>query len=204
MTIGSGSTKDLLSGKQTKAQAKLIQKFVSGEFPIRNSYSSPIDALRTGAILEDRYLLILPDNYYPQYKSVCKEMNVLTCRIDFGLVEKGNIIDFDELKTCNFSDYMAFEELKIEGADLLTYVKKHFKNNYNQVQHQLLCSGLDSANLVFLAVYSYEDEINYNRDIKENEYIKIRVPRDEDVISKIKERAEIFQTIKDYYSLKIK
>lgn len=204
MTIGSGYTKDLLAGKKTKAHAKLMQKFVSGEFPNWNAYNSPIDALRTGAILEDRYLLILPENYYPQYKATCKEMNVLNCRIDFGLVEKGEIIDFDELKTCNFNDYMAFEELIIEGADLLAYVKKHYKDNYNQVQEQLLCSGLASANIVFLAVYSYDDEVNYKRDIQENEYIKIRVPRDESIISKIKERAEIFQTIKDYYSLTIK
>jgi len=204
MHVSSGDTKSLLSGLQTKAQAKLMQKFVSGEKPNWNSFNSPIDALRTGAILEDRYLLILADNYFSQYKCVCKEVDVLTCRIDFGKIEKGNLVDFDELKTCNFNDYLKFEELIIEGADLLAYVKKHYKDNYNQVQEQLLCSGLASANIVFLAVYSYDDEVNYKRDIQENEYIKIRVPRDESIISKIKERAEIFQTIKDYYSLTIK
>jgi len=204
MHVSSGDTKALLSGLQTKAQAKLMQKFVSGEKPNWNSFNSPIDALRTGTILEDRYSLILPDNYFSQYKSVCKDMDVLTCRIDFGKVEKGNLVDFEELKTCNFSDYLKFEELIINDANLLDYVKKHYKDNYNQIQEQLLCSGLDSAKIVFLAVYSYDDEVNYKRDIQENEYIKIKVPRDEKIISKIKERAHIFQTIKDYYSLTIK
>jgi predicted DNA-binding ArsR family transcriptional regulator len=113
-------------------------------------------------------------------------------------------IDFDELKTANFSDYLEFEAIKNSQTDLLSHIKKYYKNNYNQVQQQLLCSGLDSANIVFLAVYSYDDEENMHRDIKENEFIKVRIFRDEAVIAEIKGRAQIFQTIKDYYSLKIK
>ena len=64
--IGSGETPALLSGLGTKSFAKLLQRFVSDEVPVFNSKASPIDAMRTGAILEERYILILPDDYYPQ------------------------------------------------------------------------------------------------------------------------------------------
>jgi hypothetical protein len=37
------------------------------------------------------------------------------------------------------------------------------------------------------------------REIQENEYAKFRIYRDEKVISQIKEKAIIFQTIKNYF-----
>ena len=67
MYIGSGDVHALMSGKSTKSHAALMQRFVSGVKPRYNAFASPIDALRTGARLEDRYLLTLHDNYFPQY-----------------------------------------------------------------------------------------------------------------------------------------
>ena len=198
MYIGSGDVASLLSGKNSQAFQKLMQRFVSNEKQYYNALASPIDALRTGAILENRYLEILSNDYYPQF--VCfGELDVLKCSIDFAKIEKGNIVDFDELKTCNFTDFLAFEKIKDDNDLLLDYIKKEYKSNYNQIQQQLYCSKLDSANLVFLAVYSYIDEENEIRNIQEHEYIKIRVPRCEQTISKILERASIFQTIKNYF-----
>lgn len=190
--IGSGDIAPFLSGVRTQGFQKLLRRFVSDELPNYNALASPIDALRTGAILEKRYLEILPDDYYIQCKETCKEYDVLKCSIDFGKYNKGKIVDFDELKTCNFDDFLT---IKTKGID---YIKKSYKNNYRQVQFQLLCSGLDSANLVFLVVYSYDDEENENRVIQENEHIKFRIERDEEIVSKIKDRAEFFQNIKDY------
>lgn len=194
MYVGSGDCYALLSGKDTKTHQKLLQRFVSNEKPYYNALNSPIDALRTGAILEDRYLLTLDDGYYSQYKAVCTELDVLKSSIDFAKIESGKIIDFDELKTANFDDF-----LKLQNADI-EYIKKRYKANYNQVQFQLLCTGLDSANLVFLVVYSYEDEINQERIIQPNELVSFRVQRDEEVILNIRTRALIFQNIKDFYT----
>ena len=194
MYIGSSDIGALLAGQNTLSHKKLLQRFVSDEKPYYNAENSPIDALRTGKILEARYLHTLPDDYYEQHKSVCPEMDVLVSSIDFARLDSGKIIDFDELKTAQFDDF-----LKIQEANSIDYIKKKYKSNYNQIQSQLLCSGLDSANLVFLVVYTYEDEINYNRDIKENEIIKFRIQRDNEVINKIKERALPFQQLKDFY-----
>jgi len=203
MYIGSGDISALLSGINSEAHKKLLQRFVSDEKPFYNAIASPIDALRTGAILEDRYLSILDDSYYPQYKCSSKEMDVLMCTIDFAKIENGVIVDFDELKTCNFSDFLKFESIK-ENKDLLfKHVLKNFKKNYEQIQEQLYCSELESANLVYLAVYSYIDEENQQREIKSNEFIKVRINRDEKVIEQIKQRADIFQKIKDVYKLKL-
>ena len=197
MYIGSGDTSALLSGKNTATHSKLLQKFVSGSKPYYNAKASPIDAFRTGAILEERYSLILPDNYYEQHISTCQEMDVMRSSLDFAKLENGNVIDFEELKTCNFDDYLKIQ--KSHESNDLDYVKKTYKNNYNQVQFQLLCSGLKHAKLVFLVVYTYDDEVNYDRNIKESEYVKFKIERDEEVIYKIMERATPFQTIKDYY-----
>jgi hypothetical protein len=193
MYIGSGDVSALLSGKETKAHISLMQRFVSGEKPYYNAKASPIDALRTGAILEDRYLLTLPDDYYSQFMAASSEMDVFKCSLDFARMEKGKVVDFDELKTCSLDDFLQIQE---RGVD---FKKPVYKKYYNQVQEQLYCTGLDSANLVFLVVYTYEDEANYNREIRENEYLKFRVERDEGVISLIKERGMIFQQIKDCY-----
>lgn len=200
MYIGSGDIVKMLAGKNTKSHQSLLSRFVSDEIPYYNAFASPIDACRTGAILEDRYYLILPDGYYPQYKVISSEMDVLTATIDFALLNSGKVIDFDELKSIYFNDFLVMQELV--NADYEVYIsviKKLYKIYYNQIQEQLYCSGLDEANLVFLAVYTYEDEVNYSRNIQPNEYIKFRIKRDEHVINIIKERALIFQQIKDYY-----
>lgn len=193
MYIGSGDTSALLAKRDTLAFSRLISRFVSNEKPNYNALASPINALRTGAILEDRYFLSLPDGYYSQCKSICKEMDVLTSTIDFAAYENDKIVEFQELKTCQFDDF-----LKLQSANI-DYVKKAYKNNYNQVQHQLLCSGLNKATLVFLVVYEYDDEINYNRDIIESDLVKFEINRDKEVISKILDRALFFQNIKNSY-----
>lgn len=199
MYIGSGDIVNLMSGLNTISHGNLLRKFVSDEIPNHNAEASPIDSLRTGAILEERYYEILPENYYRQVKIQSSEMDVFTCSLDFGAFEFGNLIDFDELKTCNFNDFLEFENIKLSNIELIEFIKKKYKHNYNQVQQQLFCTGLNSANLVFLVVYSYLDEDNYNRDIQDNEYIKIRIFRDEEIISEIKKRGKIFQEIKDIY-----
>ena len=199
MYIGSGDIHSLMMGKSTDGHAKLLRKFVSGEKPHYNAKASPIDALRTGAILEERYFLTLDDDYYCQFKAQCNEMDVFRCSIDFAKIDCGVCVDFDELKTCNFTDFLEFEPLKNDYDNALKFIKKYYKANYYQVQQQLLCTGLPAANLVFLAVYSYDDAENEMREIKSNEFIKFRIFRDEPVISQIKEAGKIFQTIKDYY-----
>lgn len=201
MYIGSGDIHALMSGKETKSHIALMQRFVSGVKPNYNAYASPIDALRTGAILEDRYLLTLPDNYFAQYVVQSEEMDVFKCSLDFARIEKGKLVDFDELKTVALSDYLEFvEPIKNDDKALLDYVKKKHKPYYNQVQEQLYCTKLESCNLVFLSVTSYDDDDNWNRVIKPNEYCKVRIERDEKAISKITERGMIFQQIKDYYT----
>ena len=195
--IGSADTMALLSGKDTEAFIGLLQRFVSNEIPYYNAKSSPIDALRTGAILEDQYLKILPDDYYTQYKVASAEMNVFRASLDFAKLNGGEVVDFDELKTCSFDDFLALQKL---GNDYIDFIKKTYKRYYNQIQEQLYCTGLESANLVFLVVYSYDDNENYSREIKENEYIKFRISRDNDVIASIKERGKLFQYIKDYFN----
>jgi len=194
MYIGSGDTSAILAGKKTLAYKKILQRFVSDEKPHYNAKASPIDALRTGAILEERYHLYLEVDFYPQCYVICDEFDVLKSTLDFAKYNDNKVIEFQELKTCQFNDF-----LKLQNADI-NYIKKNYKNNYNQVQQQLLCTGLDSATLVFLVVYEYIDEVNYSRDILDDEVIKFEIKRDEDVISKIIERASFFQTIKDLYN----
>lgn len=201
MYIGSGDIHALLSGKETKSHASLIQRFVSGVKPKYNAYASPIDALRTGAILENRYLLTLPDNYFTQYVVQSDEMDVFKCSLDFAKIEKGKLVDFDELKTLSLSDYLEFiEPIKNDNNALVDHVRKKHKAYYNQVQEQLYCTKLESCNLVFLSVTSYDDDYNWNRVVKPNEYCKVRIIRDENSISKILERGSIFQQIKDFYT----
>ena len=159
MYIGSGEIAALLAKKNTLAYKRLLQRFVSDEKPYYNAKASPINALRTGAILEDRYFLFLDNNFYSQCKVTSKDFDILTCTLDFAKYNAGDIVEFQELKTCQFDDF-----LKLQNSDI-EYIKKYYKNNYNQVQHQLLCTGLDEATLVFLVVYEYDDEVNYNRDI---------------------------------------
>jgi hypothetical protein len=201
MYIGSGDVHALISGKDTKSHAALLQRFVSGVRPYYNAYASPIDALRTGAILEDRYLLTLPDDYFAQYKVTSEDMNVFKCSLDFARVSGGDVVDFDELKTLSFGDYLQFvEPIKDDNDALVKFVRKKHKAYYYQVQEQLYCTCLDSCNIVFLAVYNYDDDENRHRDIQPNEYCKIRMKRDEAAIEELKERGRVFQAIKDYYT----
>ena len=201
MYIGSGDVHALMSGKNTTSHIALMQRFVSGVKPCYNAFASPIDALRTGAILENRYLLTLPDNYFSQYVVQSDEMDVFKCSIDFARIDKGKLTDFDELKTLYLSDYLDFiEPIKHDNHALVEYVRKKHKAYYYQVQEQLFCTHLASCNLVFLSVTTYDDEINWRRDIHPNEYCKIRIERDEKAINEIKSRALIFQQLKDFYS----
>ena len=199
MYIGSGDVHALMMGKDTKGHLSLLQRFVSDVIPFYNAKASLIDALRTGAILEDRYFLTLPDGYFPQYVVRSDEMDVFKCSIDFARLDGGKVVDFDELKTMSFNDYlMEVEPIKGDNDALLAYLRKKHKAYYYQVQEQLFCTHLESCNLVFLSVLSYDDEENNVREIKPNEYCKVRVPRDEKAINEIKERGMIFQQLKDY------
>lgn len=201
LVIGSGEVKKILMDKSSKGYQEFLQKFVSNEKVNYNSFASPIDALRTGAILESRYLLTLPENYYCQYKSTFPEMDVFTSSIDFAKIEVGKIVDFDELKTIWLTDFLELiQPLKNKNQKEQTdFLKKKFKDNYEQLQCQLMCSELENANLVFLSVESYVDEVNKNRIIKKTDYVKFRIERDETVISKIKSRGQIFQLIKNNF-----
>ena len=200
MYIGSGDVTALMSKKDSQSHLTLLRRFVSGVKPYYNARASPIDALRTGAILEDRYLLILPENYFAQYVCVSLEMDVFKCSLDFAKIENGLVADFDELKSVYLSDYLEFEQYKDDPEALLTYVKKKYKHYYYQVQEQLFCTGLDGCNLVFLSVTTYDDEENLTRDIQPNEFIKVQIHRNEKVIQEIKDRGTIFQQIKDCYT----
>lgn len=197
MRIGSGDVSALLAGKDTKTHKALLDRFITDNRQYYNAFNSPIDALRTGAILEEKYHNYLPDDYFPQYEVVCGEMDVFVAHLDFARLDGGKVVDFDELKSCNIDDYLEIQSR--DGSDLLEWIRKRYKSNYNQVQHQLLCTDLDSANLVYLGVTSYVDEDNRQRIIKDHELKKVRIERDEKVISLIKERGQIFQQIKNYY-----
>ena len=200
MLIGSGDISRLMMSKNTDGHLSLLRQFVSVIKQDRNAKHSPVRALRAGAILEERYSLILPDDYYPQYVVQSKEMSVFKCSLDFAKIENGNIVDFDELKSLNFDDFLNVEPYRETDIDTyLPFILSKYKKYYYQIQEQLYCTEIESANLVFLAVYSYEDSENYIRNIQENEYIKFRIPRDNNVIEAIKERGKIFQQIKDYY-----
>jgi len=193
LIIGSGDISALMSGINTKTHGDLMRKFVAEDKPYYNALASPIDALRTGAILEQNYLRLLSDDYFIQYKATNEEMDVFTSSLDFAKINGGKIVDFDEMKTIHFSDYIELIHPMI-GLDELEQKKlllKNFKKYYYQVQIQLFCSKLDSANIVFVSVDSYDDEVNMFRQIQENEYVKFRVFRDESVIEAIKERGQI-------------
>lgn len=200
MYIGSGDIHALMSGKDTKAHISLMQRFVSGVKPYYNAKASPIDALRTGAILEDRYLASLPIWFIPQYVVVSEEMNVFKASLDFAEIKDGKLSDFRELKTVYLNDYIDnIQPIKGDNDKLVDFVKKKHKAYYNQIQEQLYCTNLDSCFLVFLCVNSYNDEENYHRVITEDDITLVRIERDSKVINKIKERGLIFQQIKDCY-----
>jgi hypothetical protein len=98
----------------------------------------------------------------------------------------GEVVNFIEVKTMWIDDLLAFKDIPL--------------SNYKQVQFQLLCSGLDKAEIHFIPVYTYDDSVNKSRIIDDNEVLKFIVERDEQVIDKIRERASFFQNIADYVS----
>lgn len=201
LRIGSGDVKDLLMGKNTKGYKDLLRKFISDDVVRYNALASPIDALRSGAILEDAYLKMLGDDYFIQHQVVSSEMDCLAATLDFAKINDGKLVDFDELKTIFFTDYLEYIVPLKEKAEfeVLSFVKNKAKAYYQQVQHQLYVTELESCNLVYLAVLSYQDDDNYLRTITDDEVFKIRIHRDEKVISEIKERASIFQLIKNHF-----
>lgn len=202
LRIGSGDTSKLLSGLGTKGYADLWRKFLAENSPHYNAYASPIDALRTGAILEDQYLKqCTPDNCLAQKKFTHAELNVFVSSVDFTFIEAGKVSTFEELKSIWLDDFINIIKplSKLSNEEQIAVLKKKFKGNYNQVQFQLNCSRLDSAKLVFLSVNSYEDDFNFDRTITENEVVKFEIPRDEEVIALINERGELFQKVKDNF-----
>jgi hypothetical protein len=201
LRIGSGDANALMMGLQTKGYAELWRKFLSDQPPHYNSYASPIDALRTGAILEDRYSFTLAEDYYLQVKESPGHLNCCSSSLDFAKIREGKVLEFEELKTIFLPDYLAIikpaKELK--EAEQLQFLKKKFKSNYTQVQFQLMCTGLGEATLAFLSVETYEDSENALRIIKDEDVTKFRILRDQPVIDLIESRASIFQSVKDHF-----
>ena len=195
LSIGSGDVPRLLMGINTKGHRELWKEFINDTPPYYNSFASPIDALRTGAILEDRYMKYMGDDYYSQVKVRSEEMSVFNASLDFAKIEAGIVTEFKELKTIWFTDF-----IDVISESPTEVIKKKFKNNYNQVQEQLFCAGLDKATLVFLSVESYDDEINMRRIIKEKDTVEFVIERDEQVIEKLKERGKPFQVVKNHFN----
>lgn len=196
--IGSGDVHALMMGRTSAGYLRLLQRFVSGIVPHYNALASPIDALRTGAILEERFYQTLPFEWFPQYRVQSDEMDVFRASLDFAKLDEGRVVDFIELKTVNLDEYIENIQPIVDDNDaLLDFLKRKRPSYYNQIQEQMYCAGLDMAHLVFLSVTSYDDAENYARDIKENEYVMVTVPRDNDTINEIKEKGKLFQTIRD-------
>lgn len=196
--IGSGDVHALMMGRTSAGYLRLLQRFVSGIVPHYNALASPIDALRTGAILEERFYQTLPFEWFPQYRVQSDEMDVFRASLDFAKLEEGRVVDFIELKTVNLDEYIENIQPIVDDNDaLLEFLRRKRPSYYNQIQEQMYCAGLDVAHLVFLSVTSYDDAENYARDIKENEYVMVTVPRDNDTINEIKEKGKLFQTIRD-------
>ena len=196
--IGSGDVHALMMGRTSAGYLRLLQRFVSGIVPHYNALASPIDALRTGAILEERFYQTLPFEWFPQYRVQSDEMDVFRASLDFAKLEEGRVVDFIELKTVNLDEYIENIQPIVDDNDaLLEFLRRKRPSYYNQIQEQMYCAGLDVAHLVFLSVTSYDDAENYARDIKDNEYVMVTVPRDNDTISEIKEKGKLFQTIRD-------
>lgn len=201
LSIGSGDVSALLSGKLTKGYQNLFRKFVAQDKPFYNATASPIDALRTGALIEKKYIDMLPDDYFCQKKSTCKEMDCFTSSIDFAKMKDGKLVDFDELKTIYLPDFldMIVPLTDLSQTEYTAFLKKNFKANYNQVQFQMMCAELQECNLVFLMVDSYNDEENEARVLTERDFYKFRIKRDESVIAEIKNRGQIFQEVRNHF-----
>lgn len=200
MRISSGYTDKLLMGKQTKGHKDLINMFINDNWPLHNALNSPIDALRTGKILEVRYYLILSDKYIPQCEVWNKEFTFCRSTLDFAIKTNNRVSWFKELKTCFYTDFLAFQEYKEAPYDrYIAYIKKYYKSNYEQMQFHLFNTELDESDLNFLEVKSYNDEENRNRIIQEDESITFLIKRDEEVINRIRERLDFFQALNNYF-----
>ena len=203
MYLSSGYVDKLLAGKNTVGHKKLVEMFISGERPIYNAKASPIDAFRIGAILEDRFYLTLDETYLSQYIVWSKDYPFCKATLDFANIKSNKVESFKELKTCFFTDFLNFQEYKDSPyRDYISYIKTKYKNNYNQIQYQLLCTGLDEADLVYLEVKNYDDSANMERVIQSDEYISFKIYRDEEVINEIRDRLKFFESIVEYFNKK--
>lgn len=199
LSIGSGDVKSIMMGKKTKGYQDFVRSFVSDEIQVFNSYASPIDALRTGKILEDRFAEHI-EGYYQDVKVRSKIHDVMAASLDFGKFQDGKVVDAIELKTMWLADYLEYiSPLKGNNDALVAYLKKEAKIYYNQVQHQLFVSELEECNFCYLSCQSYDDEFNYKYQITENDYTMFRVKRDQEVIDKILKEVEFFQNIKNHF-----
>lgn len=194
MRIGSGNVKDLLQDVNTKGFKKLLIDFIQDEPQNRNALNSPITQFRTGAILEEVMYKYMPDIYMAQVRVKSKEYDIMTCTLDFALLEKGEVTYFVEMKTLNFDSFITL----YSTANKLDYVKKHYKSYYNQVQEQMLVTGLKTCTIMFVVVLSDNDNENWNRVFKKEDIVNVVVPFDEKVGNKIIERIKFFQQIKDF------
>lgn len=195
MRIGSGDTAKLLRGKNTKGFRELLTNFILDKPRHNNALNSPIHAFRAGAILEEVMYRYMPEEYLSQVRVQSEEFDVLTSTLDFAKLDQGKVVHFIEMKAINFDDFIALNAC----ADKLSFIKKKYKSYYNQTQEQLFVSKLRSCTLRFVIVYDAENDLeNWNREFKENEMLDITITRDNKVIKKIKERAQFFQTIKNY------
>lgn len=198
--VSSGDVPKLLMGKHTDGHRQLWQRFWSNQIPNYNAKHSPIDAFRIGAILEERFYLTLPDDYIPQKKVYCLGMDVCRSTLDFTKVVSNRVVDFIEMKTCFFTDFLKFQPYKNAAyEDYVAYLKLNYKNNYNQCQFQMMCADISECVLQFVEVKNYDDKQNYERTIQPEECIGFRLKRDDEVIEFITERVMPFQQIKDIY-----
>lgn len=202
LILGSGDIPKLISGKQTKGYRGLWIKFIDTVPPNYNALASPINAMRTGVILETPYLNYLGDDYYPQVKHQSEAMDVFKVSIDFAKFLGGKMVDFDELKTIFITDFIDIIKpmKKLSQSDQQKIVKAKFRNNYYQIQGQLFATDLEEANIAFLSVENYDDEENAIRIIEDNDVVKFRIKRDKKAIDLIKERGLIFQNVKDNFN----
>lgn len=194
MRIGSGHVKDLLQGVETKGFKDLLVKFIKDEPENRNALNSPIQQFRTGAILEEVMYKSMPDSYMAQVRMQSKDYDIMTCTLDFALLDKGKVTYFVEMKTLNFDSFISL----YSTANKLDYVRKYYKSYYNQVQEQMLVTGLKSCTIMFVVVLSDDDNENWNRVFNKEDIVNVVIPFDQKVGDKIIERIKFFQQIKDY------
>lgn len=194
MRIGSGNIKDLLQDKNSKGFKKLLIDFIKDEPINRNALNSPIQQFRTGAILEEVMYKSMPENYMAQVRVKSDLFDIMTCTLDFALLDKGKVTYFVEMKTLNFDSFISL----YSASNRLEHIKKYYKSYYNQVQEQMLVTGLKTCTIMFVVVLSDDDNDNWNRVFKKEDIVNVVVPFDEMVGNKIIERISFFQQIKDF------